>query len=269
MTRRDTYFEDDSVLRRVHSERALALSGPRALLLQATHPVAWAGFFASTGSLDEPYERLQRTAQVMDTIAFGPRDKADRATRRVRAMHSRVRGELTEPAGHWPAGTPYAADDPELLLWILAALADSALVVYERYVAPLPRDDRDAYWQDYRQIGRLFALRDADMPDTIEDFDAYMAGMIAGDDLFVTDDARELAIRIVMRPPVPLWARPLLETANQITVGLLPPAVRRMYGFRWDPAREAALRGGAEYTRRVLLPLLPDRLRRAGRAGAT
>jgi len=269
MNRKRAHFDDDSVLRRVHSERALALSGPRALLLQATHPVAWAGFFASTGSLDEPYERLRRTALVMDTIAFGSREKADRATRRVRAMHSRVRGELTEPAGRWPAGTPYAADDPELLLWILAALADSALVVYQRYVAPLSRDDRDAYWQDYRQIGRLFALRDADMPDTIEDFDAYMEGMIAGDDLFVTDDARELAIRIVMRPPVPLWARPLLETANQVTVGLLPPAIRRMYGFRWDPAREAALRGGAEYTRRVLLPLLPARVRRASRAGAT
>jgi uncharacterized protein (DUF2236 family) len=265
MNRADSYFPEDSVLRRVHRERAVALSGPRALLLQATHPVAWAGFFASTGSLDEPYERLRRTAQVMDTIAFGPRARADKATRRVRAMHRRVKGELSEPAGRWPAGTPYAADDPVLLLWILAALADSALVVYGRYVAPLTRDDRDAYWQDYRQIGRLFALRDEDMPETIEDFDAYMTRMLEGDDLFVTPDARELAVRIVMRPPVPLWARPLLETANQITVGLLPPRVRRMYGFAWDPGRELALRGGAEYTRRVLLPLLPGRLRLAGR----
>jgi uncharacterized protein (DUF2236 family) len=266
MNRTDAYFHEDSVLRRVHRERALALSGPRALLLQATHPVAWAGFFASTGALDEPYERLRRTAMVMDTIAFGSRERADRATRRVRAMHRRVRGELAQDAGRWPAGTPYAADDPALLLWILAALADSALVVYQRYVAPLSRDERSAYWQDYRQIGRLFGLRDFDMPDTIEDFDAYMADTIAGDDLFVTDDARDLAVQVVMRPPVPLWARPLLETANQITVGLLPPAVRRMYGFRWDPAREAVLRGGAQYTRRVLLPLLPDRLRLAGRA---
>jgi uncharacterized protein (DUF2236 family) len=96
-----------------------------------------------------------------------------------------------------------------------------------------------------------------------------MAGMLAGDHLFVTDAARELAVRVVMRPPVPLWARPLLETANQITVGLLPAEARRLYGFRWDPAREVALRGGAEYTRRVLLPLLPDRLRLAGRAATS
>ena len=50
-------------------------------------------------------------------------------------MHRRVRGELAAPAGRFAAGTPYAADDPALLLWILAALADSAAVVYQRYVA--------------------------------------------------------------------------------------------------------------------------------------
>ena len=49
----------------------------------------------------------------------------------------RVRGVLTEPAGRFPAGTPYAAGSPELLLWILATLADSALTVYPRYVRAL------------------------------------------------------------------------------------------------------------------------------------
>ncbi len=249
------------MLRRVHGESVVGLSGPRALLMQAAHPVAFAGFFAHTGALDEPYERLSRTAQVMDTIAFGSREDADRATRRVRAMHRRVRGALTEPAGRFPAGTPYAADDPMLLLWILATLADSALVVYQRYVRSLARDEREAYWRDYRVIGRLFGLRDADMPATIEDFDAYVAGMLGGEDLCVTDEARELAIQIVMRPPVPLRVRPLLELANFITVGLLPPGLRRQYGFGWDPARALAVRGGAEYVKRVLVPVLPGRLR--------
>ncbi len=36
-------FPDDSMLRRVHREYAVALSGPRALLLQATHPLAFVG----------------------------------------------------------------------------------------------------------------------------------------------------------------------------------------------------------------------------------
>ena len=256
-----SYFTDASMVRRVHRESVVGLAGPRTLLLQATHPVAFAGFFAHTGALDEPYERLSRTARTMDAIMFGPRAEADRLTRRVRAMHRRVRGELAEPAGRFPAGTPYAADDPELLLWILAAIVDSSLLVYDKYVARLSRDERDAYWQDYKLIGTLFGLREAEMPADVDGFDAYMVDMLASGDLHITPRARELALQIVMRPPVPLHMRPLLELANQITVGLLPADIRRGYGLRWDPARSVALHGGAEYVRRVLVPLLPDRLR--------
>jgi uncharacterized protein (DUF2236 family) len=255
------YFTDAAMVRQVHREYVVRLAGPRTLLLQATHPVAFAGFFAHTGALDEPYERLARTARVIDEIVYGERAEADRLTRRVRAMHRRVRGELRERAGRYPAGTPYAADDPELLLWILAPIVDSSLLVYDKYVRRLSRDERDTYWQDYRVLGAQFGLRDRDMPATIEDFDAYMADMLGGDDLFITDQARELALQIVLRPPVPLHLRPMLELVNQITVGLLPPDIRRGYGLRWDPARSVALHGGAEYVRRVLMPLLPGRVR--------
>jgi uncharacterized protein (DUF2236 family) len=257
----DSYFTDTSMLRRVHRETAVAFSGPRALLMQAAHPVAFEGFFAHTGAFDAPYDRLRRTAQVMDTIAFGSREDADRATRRVRAMHKRVRGELAKPAGRFPAGTPFAADDPELLMWVLASLVDSALVVYERYVASLWHAERDAYWQDYRVIGRLFGLKDDEMPADIDAFDDYMHDMLTGDVLCVTPAARELAIRIVMRPPVPLLRRPVLELVNFITVGLLPSRLRRQYGLRWNPIRSLALRGGAEYAKRVLVPLAPEGLR--------
>ena len=60
----ESYFTDDSMVRRVHREFVVGLAGPRTLLLQATHPVAFAGFFAHTGALDEPYERLARTRRV-------------------------------------------------------------------------------------------------------------------------------------------------------------------------------------------------------------
>src|SRR5512132_2331646 len=63
-------FHDDSMLRTVIREQVVGLSGPRALLMQAAHPVAFAGFFAHTGALDEPYERLSRTARVLDLVAF-------------------------------------------------------------------------------------------------------------------------------------------------------------------------------------------------------
>ncbi len=254
------YFDDHSMIRRVHREKVVLLHGRRALLMQAAHPLAFAGLIAHTGSLEAPYERLARTARVIDAVIFGPRAEADRLTRRVRAMHGRVSGVLTEPAGRFPAGTPYAAGDPELLLWVLATLADSGLVVHERYVGGLRRSERDAYWRDYRQVGRLFGLSSDQMPESL---DHYMRGMLAGDDLAVTDVARELAVRIVLHPPVPLAARPVLELANFVTIGLLPTRLRREYRLRWDPARTLAFTGGAEYAKRLVLPLLPARLRYA------
>jgi uncharacterized protein (DUF2236 family) len=257
----ESLFTEDSMLRRVIGEQIVGLSAPRALLMQAAHPVAFAGFFAHTGALDEPYQRLTRTARVLDLIAFGPADDARRATRRVRAMHRRVHGELAASAGRFPAGTPYAADDPALLLWILAALADSAAVVYQRYVAVLSDAEREALWADYRLVGRQFGLRATDMPPTWDDLQAYVLDMVEGEDLHVTDEARDLAVRIVMRPPVPLRMRPMVELVNQITIGLLPPSLRRQYGFVWDPVRAVAVRSGAEYAKRFVLPLLPERLR--------
>ena len=256
-----TFFTDDALIRRVHREKAVALAGPRALLMMAAHPVAFEGFFMSSGDLDDPYARLRRTAQVLDAIAWGPRARADVMCRHVRARHAQVRGVLPAAVGRFPAGTPYAGDDPELLLWVLASLVDSSLLVYEKYVRRLDVAERDAYWRDYKVMGRLFGLRPADMPRTYDDFAAYMQGMLSGGDLVVTDTARELGRRIVLSPPVSLPARPLVELANQITVGLMPANLRRQYRLSWDPVRALAVAGGAEYVKRVLVPLLPERVR--------
>ena len=258
------YFTDDSMLRRVNRERALAIAGPRALLMQAAHPLAVSGLLAHSTALEEPYERLARTAQVLDTIGFGSRRDADRITARVRAMHKRVRGALPRDVGPYPAGTPYRADDPELLLWVLFTLADSATTVYRRYVGRLSRAERAALWQDYRVVGRLFGLRDRDMPAGLAELDDYRREMLEGDRLFVSDWARERARAIVLEPPVPWPARPLLELSNFVTIALLPDRIRDQYGFsRLPPAfvRKALVAGGAEYVKRAVVPVLPERLR--------
>lgn len=263
------YFHENSMLRRVIGEHAVALSGPRALLMMAAHPVAFAGFFAHTGALADPYVRLRRTGRVLDLIAWGgDRRTADRATARVRAMHQRVRGRTTETVGRFPAGTPYRADDPELLLWILACLADSAALVYEKYVRGMSVSERDALWADYRLVGGLFGLREHEMPRDWNGFRAYVDAMLRSGDLAVSGTARELALGIVLHPPAPLAARPLVELINQITIGLLPAALRRQYGLRWDPVRGLALAGSAHYAKRLLVPLAPDRLRLNPRARA-
>jgi uncharacterized protein (DUF2236 family) len=258
------YFTDRSMIRRVMRERALALSGPRALLMQAAHPLAVAGLLAHSGSLEDPYIRLARTAQVMSAITFGPRDEADRLTSRVRAMHRTVSGRLPDAVGIYDAGTPYRADDPQLLLWILYSLVDSSTVVFQTYVGRLSPLQRAALWEDYKLVGRLFGLRRTEMPDTLAELEQYGREMLAGDELHVGDWARRRARQIVFEPPVPNRARPLLETVNFITIALLPNRIRAEYRFMPLPPaviRKALVRTGAVYVRRGLLPVLPAHIR--------
>jgi uncharacterized protein (DUF2236 family) len=258
------YFTDKSMLRRIHKERAVALSGPRALLMQAAHPLAVSGLLAHSTAMDEPYDRLARTAETMSTIGFGPREEADRITRGVRAMHKRVRGKIGDATGSYPAGTPYRADQPDLLMWVLFTLVDSGLVVYQLYVDKLSEAEQAGYWDDYKVVGELFGLRRGDMPDSLADFRDYRREMLEGDQLHVSDWARRRAREIVLEPPIPWVARPLLETVNFITVALLPDRIRREYGFSPippAPLRRALVAGGAEYVKRAVIPLLPDSLR--------
>ena len=264
MTAPSSYFHDGSAIRRVLRERALALSGPRALLMQAAHPLAVAGLLAHSDSLEDPYVRLARTAQIMNLITFGARAEADRATRRVRAMHRAVSGRLPEAVGPYPAGTPYRADDPALLMWILYTLVDSAVVVYRTYVGRLGAQEHAALWEDYKVVGRLFGLRRGQMPREVDDLVAYGRGMLAGDALYVGDWARRRAREIVLEPPVSALARPVVETVNFITIALLPDAIRAQYGFAPLPPaaiRKALVGAGAAYVRRGVLPVLPAHIR--------
>ncbi len=259
-----SHFTNDSMIRRVMRERALALSGPRALLMQAAHPLAVAGLLAHSDALEDPYLRLARTAEVMNTITFGSRDEADRMTHKVRAMHRAVRGRLPEAVGIYPAGTMYRADDPRLLMWILCSLVDSSIVVYRTYVGGLNRSQRAELWEDYKLLGRQFGLKRSQMPETLAELEDYGREMLAGDELQVGAWARRRAREIVLEPPVPNLARPLLETVNFITIALLPDRIRSEYRFASLPpaaVRKALVRAGAVYVRRGLLPLLPANLR--------
>jgi uncharacterized protein (DUF2236 family) len=255
-----------SVLRRVHGERAVGVVyGQRALLMQATDPLAFAGLTANTTGLEAPFRRLARTAKTMETVFFGTRAQADRETARVRKLHATVKGAIEEPAGPHPAGSTYRADDPAFLLWILACLADSAQATYERLVRPLSSDERDSYWEDYLVLGELFGLPRTDAPATYDEYRAYIAQRLASPDLHLVPAARDLGRRVAFDLPLPINRRPALPVINFMVIGLLPPRVRRLFGLSWSPVHEATLTGLAVWLR-VARPLAPARLRRGASA---
>ena len=127
----------------------------------------------------------------------------------------------------------------------------------------LSEDERSEYWEDYKVVGALFCLRPEEMPRTLAELRDYR-DMLSSGRLVITPWAGRRARKIVLEPPVPLYARPLVEAANFVTIALLPTEIRRHYRFLSLPpatVRRAVVAGGAEYVKRAVIPFLPDSLR--------
>jgi uncharacterized protein (DUF2236 family) len=260
----DGYFPAGSMIRRLHSERLIAFSGVRALLMQACDPLAVVGFRRHSILFDDPRKRLMSTDRRMSRMYFGDHDLATRTGREIQAMHDRVSGTVKEQYGPVAAGTEYSASDPELMLWTLATLADSALLYQERIFGRLDREDREAYWADYRQIGMLLGMPASSMPASEPGLREYVRGRLSDGSLYISDDVRERSKAIIFDPPFDGWLKlvltPVSEAIKLSSVGFLPAEIREMYGFSWDPARETLLRSSLLQLR-IASRLWPDVVR--------
>ncbi|MET0557185.1 MAG: oxygenase MpaB family protein [Solirubrobacterales bacterium] len=242
----DGFFAAGSMVRRLHRERVVSFSGVRALLMQACDPLAVVGFARHSAIYDDPAARLRRTDEHMSRIYFGTVEEAERTGAMVRAMHKQVRGRAAADYGPIAKGTPYAASDPALGLWVLASLADSALLYYERVFGRLPAADRERYWVEYRRVGKLLGLPEQAMPATLEGLRAYIDGRLTDGSLWISEDRRREAVAMVLDPPfgglAKVVAAPLTEMIRLVSAGLLPAQIRTMLALPWDPARAALLR---------------------------
>ena len=215
----------------------------------------------STKSGERPFKRLARTAKIQETVFLGTRAEADKALAAVHRLHERVKGELPEAAGAHPAGAPYSAFDPELMLWTLAVIADSGRAMYETMVRPLSAAEREALWQDYVRFGELFGLPASEVPASYREFRAWFDGRLASPDLHATAHALEMAPLVAFEQPVPPAARGNLAVQNHIIKGTLPPRVREIFGIAGAARHEAAFRSITAAHRRAR-PAFPRQMRR-------
>jgi uncharacterized protein (DUF2236 family) len=240
----------DTVSWRVNREGVVLAGGGRALLLQVAHPQVAAGVEQHSNYQSEPWGRLYRTLDTTFKITFGDAETSARASARLQGRHRTVRG--TDDTG-----AAYDARDPALLLWVWATLVESAVVVYERCVAPLSRADRERHYEEQQLFALACGIPDGGWPDGLDAFEDYYATMLA-DELRVTAAARAVAHAIV-HPRLPGPLRPAMAPNTLLTAGLLPPALRAAYGLAWSPRRErlleltlTGLRLGGRATPRVL-----------------
>jgi uncharacterized protein (DUF2236 family) len=221
-------FGPDSVTWRVHAEPLLWLGGVRALLLQATHPLAMAGVMGHSDFRADPWGRLFRTAQYVGTVTFGTTEAAQSAAARVRGIHQLVRG--IDPLTR----RPYRASDPELLTWVHVTEVDSFLTTARRAGLTLTPAEADRYVAEQARGGALLGVPDDLVPHTVSEIDDYYRSVRP--QLQVGPAAREVA-RFIMHPPMPRKialltpARPAWYGVSALAFASLPRWARRLYGL--------------------------------------
>lgn len=263
----DGYFPAGrSVLRRVHSERAVGLFfGQRALMIGALKPLNFVGTIEHTRGRTAPFARLAHTGKAFESIFFGTRAEADLVLERVHHLHEDVVGELREDAGPTPAGTPYSAFDPELMLWTVAVIADSAIHFCDLLVARLDDGEREALWREYVRFGELFGMPADVAPASYREFRDYWRRTLASDEMHLTESAHEVGYATAFEIPLPRLHAPAKRIHDLIMLGSLPPRVRELYRLSWTPAQAAAFRAVTTAMRRAR-PLVPRPVRE-GRSG--
>lgn len=208
---RPGWFGPDASVYVVHTDAAMFVGGLRAILLQSLHPLAMAGVARHSDYRQDPWGRLQRTAEFLVRTSFGSAEQAVAACARVTAVHRRVQGVAAD-------GRPYAANDPHLLAWVHVAEVDSFLSAHQRYGRTrLTAEQADRYVAEMARVAEELGVIDpprtrAEVGATIERYRPELRS---------TKEARDAAW-FLLTPPLPLVARGPYGVLYAAAMGLLP-----------------------------------------------
>ena len=234
--RRDTgFFGPDSACWKVHGDfTSMMVGGVTALLMQMLHPGALAGVWDHSDFRHDMPGRLKRTARFIAGTTYGDRAEAQALIDRVRAIHAGVAGTL-------PDGTPYAADDADLLNWVHVAEVSSFLAAYIRYVGPaFPEVEQDRYFRETAEIAQRIGAPDP--PQSRAKAAAYLQAMRPK--LRYDDRTREVAGALLSQSPPSRIASPAMALVFDAAKDLMPDWAADLHGFRLSASRRGAARLG-------------------------
>jgi uncharacterized protein (DUF2236 family) len=219
---------------RINAERIVLVGWIRALLLQLAHPLIAAGVADHStfrGSTVASLGRLRQTVDAMLAITFGTPIDRQRSLQGIRTIHRRVRGTLAQSCGVFAAGTPYSAEDADLLVWVHATLVESIVLAYERLVAPLSAAERDRYCADSADVAVELGARTDAVPRSWDAVREYIEREQASGRIVVGTQARALASVLLSPLQYPL-ARQFVAAGMSLLAALACNR-RRARRFTW------------------------------------
>ncbi|MBO2455110.1 DUF2236 domain-containing protein [Actinomadura barringtoniae] len=250
-----TVAPPESVTWRVHIDRSMWIGGVRSLMLQALHPMAMWGVWQNSNFQEDPFGRLQRTADFVGMATFGSHEEIDQLAAKVRGIHRSLR------ILNHDTGKKERLDQPELLRWVHCAEVYSYLEVARRSGLPLTDAMADKYLDEQRHTATYVGLHAEDVPGSVREMEDYLASMRS--QLRVTEEAAA-TVRFLMWPTMPenlkflAPGKPGYFPFGALCYYSLPDWARQMYGALPEvpqPAVTAALRSF-----RTALSTVPERL---------
>ena len=254
------------VTRRIAGDARLFGASGYALLLQVTHPSVGAGVTQHSNFREDPWGRLLRTLDYTTAVTYGGPDLAWEMGRRVREMHKRINGVR-------PDGERYHALEPRPYAWVHATLAESIVRAHHLFCSPaLSPGETEAFWSEWRRMGRLVGVRYEDLPETWPELLAYFDEMVERE-LEDTEAAQDVLASLAdpAAPPLP-WMResvwriarwPSTKAGSLATLGMLPPVLRERLGVEWTASQQRRFRALARIAR-ASRPLMPPQARAFG-----
>jgi uncharacterized protein (DUF2236 family) len=227
----------ESVAWTVLSHPFSLVGGVRSLLIQAMHPHAMAGVAQHSNYKTRQLDRLRRTSYYVIATAFGDTQTAHKAAGRVRKMHAKVRG--IDPI----TGDPYAADDPESLLWVHAVEWHSFLAAHRAFaLETLTPEEEDRYIAEGAPIAALLGCPEEIVPKSVAEMRNYFESVRPR--LCVSTYARE-AMDSVLNPPLTdpqlLPLQGPIRLISRAALAITPHHLRRIAGVDQPAAADAAM----------------------------
>jgi uncharacterized protein (DUF2236 family) len=253
-------FGPRSLIWQIDGESAGFLGAGRALLLQLAHPWVAAAIEQHSDTFADPVGRFHRTFSTVFAMVFGTLDQSLNAARRLHRRHDSITGRLPWTAGPFPIGSTYHANAIPALRWVYASLIETALLAYELVLPPLTAQQREQYYCESQLFAGLFGIPKQCLPQNWTEFSSYFSAMAQSDTLSVSDATRGMARRLIAGAG--LWL-PVPGSYQDLTIALLPPPLRRRFGFPFGAAQKRDIDRATGLTRR-LYPFLPARLRYVG-----
>ena len=235
-----------------------------ALLLQVAHPTVGAGVTEHSDFKADPWGRLWRTLDYVALSVYAGPQRAGATGRTIHDMHQRIKGTK-------PDGQRYHALEPEAYAWVHATLAIAGVEGTRRFVKPLRPDQKQAFWREWRPLGRTLGIRDRDLPTTWPGVIAYYERMVA-ERLERTTAFDDVLATLGGPVPAPPFIAPVawrliqplaLRGTRQAGVWMLPPALRERFGVSWTPAEELEMQLLSRASR-AATPVMPRQIRRSG-----